>query len=187
MDSANAIANAAVFAAVNEIRTAIQELNTAKAQAQTAIQELNTAKEQAQATIAELSTAKENILAELANKLNVDSVTQSTSVTTAGYAVDARELNASISGSLAKKIKSLETGAFTGHGTYVFDGNSLPANLFGVYSVNQNIGAVIGFPANYGTVLAFYSLLLFFPWFSCDLLVNINTNGAWGGWKSIYN
>lgn len=92
---------------MNEINTAIAELNTAKEQANAAIAELNTANTQAQASIAELNTAKTQILSELQGKLAVSRVTQSASVTESGWAVDARELNANIANTLASRIKSI--------------------------------------------------------------------------------
>ena len=42
-------------------------------------------------------------------KLNIDKITQSTAVNQDGYALDAREKNASISGTMANQISALNT------------------------------------------------------------------------------
>lgn len=108
-DSKNAIANAAVFSAVNEIQEAITRLNEEKTQAQDTIAQLNEARTQTAASIEELNAAKAQILSELGNKLNVSRVTRSSSVTEDGWAVDARELNPSIPNTMSSELLKMRS------------------------------------------------------------------------------
>lgn len=57
--------------------------------------------------MAALESGLAGLKTELQGKLNMDRVTQSTSVTEAGYVVDARELNASIGGTLASRVDAM--------------------------------------------------------------------------------
>ena len=58
--------------------------------------------------VEDLKAEMESLRSELSRKMDADRVTQSTSITQAGYAVDARQLNAAMDGTVAASVSKLE-------------------------------------------------------------------------------
>lgn len=85
---------------LDDVAQARQNINALQA----SVDALNASIAQKQEQITALQAMDSELTRQMALKLNADRITQSASVTEAGWALDARELNAAVNGSLSNRI-----------------------------------------------------------------------------------
>lgn len=110
--------------------------------------------------LALLENAVQNLNQTLSEKLGIDKVVQSTSVTESGYAVDARELNASVTGTIANLIQNLNlnvVGMFKSYAyidrPFDFNDPTIPAGIYRIQTGDMVLNRPANVSVDWGNVM----------------------------------